>query len=190
MFSNVNLVLTYFVLYLYVSAQAPSIGAVLLVTPQLRSMNLMDYEFLNLKTSSFNLYLKTRMYFMNWKTHRYALALMHGSANFFWATNMPQSKNPRRNAWSIYTWILWDAGVSKFGGIWLHFKRSQEDWSSSSIQWIICLTFDHIVHKERKKNPAQQKVASVTILIMFWDSVRYLSSGGRGLVALISIKTR
>ena len=23
------------------------------------------------------------MYFMNWKTHRYALASMHGSANFF-----------------------------------------------------------------------------------------------------------
>ena len=34
----------------YVSGLAPSIGAVLLVTPQLRSMNLMDYEFLNLKT--------------------------------------------------------------------------------------------------------------------------------------------
>ena len=50
MFSNVNLVLTYFALYICVSAQAPSIGAVLLVTPQLRSMNLMDYEFLNLKT--------------------------------------------------------------------------------------------------------------------------------------------
>ena len=32
---------------------------------------------------------------------------------------------------------------------------------------IICLTFDHIVHKEGKKNTALQKIASVTVLIMF-----------------------